>query len=282
MTDTLATATTDTPTTGAPMPELWAKFSVRTGTLVQLGGLATGLAGLVTAAHLHAAAGTRLAVLVFSWLAIYISSHAIAHVAVGRAVGIRFRAYGVRGTDHPENYPPGVRQLMSALPMWSALTDKASMRQAGPWAKAAMFAAGETSTTFASIAAAAYAAHAGIPGGHALLTGSVLWAVAASITVGIVPKGDYTKALRALGWRKVPALKAARPARERTTGSNRRGPRGNELRNAIIGWSLVNIALVAAWAATGGGFPWFVYVLAPSTVGVGSWARQGRREAVAR
>jgi hypothetical protein len=80
----------------------------------------------------------------------------------------------VRGTDHPENYPPGVRQLMSGLPMWSALTDKASMRQAGRWAK------------------------------------------------------------------------PARPSRQRTTGPSRRGPRGNELLNAVIGWSLVNIALVAA------------------------------------
>jgi hypothetical protein len=282
MTATLATATTDTPTTGAPMPKLWAKFSVRTGTLVQLAGIAIGLAGLVAAAHLHAATGIRLAVLLFGWLAIYVSSHAVAHVAVGRAVGIRFRAYGVRGTDHPENYPPGVRRLMSVLPMWSALTDKASMRQAGRWAKAAMFAAGETSTTVVSIAAAAYAAHAGIPGGHALLTGSVLWAIAATITVAVVPKGDYTKALRALGWRKAPTVKAARPARERTTGPNRRGPRGNELRNAVIGWSLVNTALIAAWAATGGGFPWFVLVLIPSIIGVGSWARQGRREAVAR
>ena len=201
--------------------------------------------------------------LLVGWLAIYISSHAIAHVAVGRAVGIRFRAYGVRGTDHPENYPPGVRQLMSVLPMWSALTDKASMRQAGRWAKAAMFAAGETSTTVASIAAAAYAAHAGIPGGH-------------------VPKGDYTKALRVLGWRKAPAVKPARPSRERATGPNRRGPRGNELRNAVIGWSLVNIAVIVAWAATGEGFPWFAIVLVPSVIGVASSARQGRREAVAR
>jgi hypothetical protein len=163
MTATLATATTGTPPTGAPMPKLWAKFSVRTGTLVQLAGLAAGLAGLVAAAHLRAAASIRLAALVVGWLAIYLSSHAIAHVAVGRAVGIRFRAYGVRGTDHPENYPPGVRQLMSVLPMWSALTDKASMRQAGRWAKGAMFAAGETSTTVVSIAAAAYAAHAASP-----------------------------------------------------------------------------------------------------------------------
>ena len=261
------------------MPKLWAKFSVRTGTLVHLAGLA---AGLVAAAHLRAAASIRLAALVVGWLAIYLSSHAIAHVAVGRAVGIRFRAYGVRGTDHPENYTPGVRQLMSVLPMWSALTDKASMRQAGPWAKAAMFAAGETSTTVVSIAAAAYAARTHTPGGHALLAGSILWAIAATVTTAIVPKGDYAKALRALGWRKPAAARQAQVTRQRTTGPDRRGPRRHELRNAVAGWSLVNLALIAAWTAGGAGFPWLVFVLVPSVIGVGSWALQGRRQAAAR
>lgn len=265
----------------APMPRLWAKFSVRAGTLIQAAGIAAGAAVLGTAARLHAAGGFRLALLAIGWLAIYLSSHAIAHVAVGRAAGIRFRAYGVRGTDHPENYPPGVRQLMSILPMWSALTDKASMRQAGRWARAAMFAAGETSTTVVSIAAAAYAARTHIPGGHALLAGSIVWAIAATITTAIVPKGDYAKALRALGWRK-PAARPATMSRERTTGPARRSPRGHELRTAVAGWSLANLALITAWAATGAGFPWFAFILVPSALGVGSWARQGRREAATR
>lgn len=226
---TATTATTAPPATpaAAPMPRLWAKFSVRTGTLIQAAGISAGAATLGTASRLHAASGFRLALLAAGWLAIYLSSHAIAHVAAGRAAGIRFRAYGVRGTDHPENYPPGVRQLMSILPMWSALTDKASMGQAGRWARAAMFAAGETSTTVASIAAAAYAARTHTPGGHALLAGSILWAIAATITTAIVPKGDYAKALRALGWRKPATPKPARVTRERTTGPGRRGPRGH-------------------------------------------------------
>ena len=153
------------------------------------------------------------------------------------------------------------------------------MRQAGRWAKAAMFAAGETSTTVVSITAAA---RAGIPGGHALLAGSIVWAIAATITTAIVPKGDYAKALRALGWRKPAAPKQAQVTRQRTTGPDRRGPRRHELRNAVAGWSLVNLALIAAWAATGAGFPWFAIILVPSAIGVGSWARQGRREAATR
>ncbi len=282
MTTSLTTAPTTPETSTKPMPKLWAKLPIRTGNAIQLAGIAAGAALLVTAAHLHGLVGIRVGLLAGGWLAIYLCSHAIAHVGVGRMVGIRFRAYGVRGTDHPENYPPGVRQFMSALPMWSALTDKESMRDANPWAKAAMFSAGETSTTIMSIAAAAYSSHAGVPGGHALLTGSIVWALAATITVAVVAKGDYTKAMRALGWRKPTTAKTAPVTRKRTNGPNRRGPRGNELRNAVIGWTLVNLALIVVWAAHGAGFPWFAFVTVPSVTGVSSWARQGRREAVTR
>ena len=182
-----------------PMPRMWATFSVRTGTAIQASGIAGGAALIAVSALATAApSAARLGVFLAGWLAVYLCSHAIAHVAVGRLVGIRFRAYGVRGTDHPENYPHPVRELMSVLPMWSALTDKASMRQAGRWAKAAMFAAGETSTTICSIAAAAIAWAARVPGAHAVLSGAVIWAVAASVTVTVIAKGDYAKALRAL------------------------------------------------------------------------------------
>ena len=64
------------------------------------------------------------------------------------------------------------------------------MRQAGRWGKAAMFAAGETSTTVVSIAAAAYGARTGTPGGHVLLAGSIVWAIGDSnkrLTRGISP-----------------------------------------------------------------------------------------------
>ena len=137
-------------------------------------------------------------------------------------------------------------------------------------------------TTVASIAAAGYAARTHTPGGHALLAGSILWAIAATITTAIVPKGDYAKALRALGWRKPTAPRPAQVTRERTSGPGRRGPRGHELRNAVAGWSVVNLALITVWAAAGAGFPWFTFVLVPSAIGVASWARQGRREAAAR
>lgn len=280
MTGTLTTK--QSPPAVPTMPKLWAKFSVRVGTTIQLAGMAVGAALIGLAAALHSSAGVRVVLLAVGYLAIYLCSHAIAHVAVGSLVGIRFRAYGVRGTDHPENYPPVMRQIMSALPMWSALTEKSSMASASGVAKAAMFSAGEASTSVFSIAAAAYAAYAGLPGGHTLLVGTILWTIASTITVAIVPKGDYTKALRAIGWRKPlvdTKAKAAPSTRERTWGPGRRGPRGHELRNAIVGWSAVNVGMIALWAHAGGGFPWFIIVLASSTFGVGSWALQGRREA---
>jgi hypothetical protein len=261
-------------------PRLWAGFSVRTGTFVQLSGLAAGAALLEAAAH--TSRGIAVALMAAGLLAIYLCSHAIAHVAVGRAVGIRFRAYGVRGTDHPENYPPGVRHLMSILPMWSALTDKESMRNASGRAKAAMFAAGETSTTFFSVLAGACAAHAGLPAGRTVLVAVIVWSLISCVTVAVIPKGDYTKALVALGWRSPSRPKASSPLPERTTGPNRRGPRGSELRIAIVGWSLANILLITVWVASGSGFPWFVFMLVPSALGVASWARQGRREALNR
>ena len=207
-----------------PMPRLWARVSLRTGTTIQTAATAVGVACLYGATHLHASRPAQLALLALGWLAIYLDTHAIAHVAVGRAVGIGFRGYGIRGTDHPENYPPGIRQVMSVLPMWCALTDKTSMRTATRWSKATMFAAGETATTIASIAAAGYAARAGLPGGRLLFSASVLWAIASTLTVAIVPKGDYTKALCALGWRQqATAATTSRQGRARFFDLNRPG-----------------------------------------------------------
>lgn len=179
-------------------PALWLKMSVRTGNLAQLGGIAAGSTLLATAAHLHTIGGPRIVAMLLGYLLIYNCSHAIGHYAVGRLVGIRFRGYGIRGTDHPENYPPGLRQLMSVLPFFTAMTVKESLRAAGPWAKAAMFSAGETATTTASLLAALYAWQSGMPGGWTLFAVTVIWDIMATITTAIYPRGDYTKARNAL------------------------------------------------------------------------------------
>ena len=150
----------------------------------------------------------RLAVALAGFLVIYDCSHAIGHYLAGRALGIRFRFYGIRGTDHPEDYPPGARQLMSAMPFWSVVTSQDSMRAAAPWKKALMFAAGETSTAVCSIAAAYAAMIAGIPGGRTLFLATVAWNAVSTVVTARTPKGDYAKALRVLRTR--PAALAAR------------------------------------------------------------------------
>jgi hypothetical protein len=180
------------------LPKLWFRLSEASGNAVQVAGLVLGAALLYVAAQLHASSIVRIVLMILGWLMIYICCHAIAHWAVGRLVGIRFRGYGVRGTDHPESYPPGLRQVMSLFPFFSALTQKASMQQASPVAKALMFSAGETSTTICSLLAAAYAWLSGIPGGFALFVFSVCWAIGATISTSIIPRGDYAKALRTL------------------------------------------------------------------------------------
>jgi hypothetical protein len=179
-------------------PALWAQLSILSGNAIQLAGLIGGALLLYLAAHLHAAGGLRIVLMLAGFLAIYICCHAIAHWLAGSLVGIRFRAYGLRGTDHPETYPPGFRQLMSIMPFFTAMTEKGSMRQAGRGAKALMFAAGETSSTVCSLLAAGYAWRSGIPGGNILFFVMVIFNAIATVTTSITPRGDYTKARRAL------------------------------------------------------------------------------------
>lgn len=106
----------------APRPALRKKLSITSGNAIQAAGLAAGAALLGAAATITGLGAARLAVTLLGFLVIYDCSHAIGHYLAGRAAGIRFRFYGIRGTDHPEDYPPGVRQLMSAMPFWTVVT----------------------------------------------------------------------------------------------------------------------------------------------------------------
>ena len=187
-----------------PRPPIWIKLSIARGNLLQATGLAAGAALLAVSAALTVAGMIRLAVALAGFLLIYDCSHAIGHYLAGRVVGIRFRFYGIRGTDHPEDYPPGFRQLMAAMPFWSVVTDKNSMRAAAPWRRALMFAAGETATATCSTAAAYTAMVTGVPGGNVLFLVTVAWNAVSTITTARTPKGDYAKALSALRARSAP------------------------------------------------------------------------------
>ncbi len=181
-----------------PRPPFWFRLSIINGNLLQLAGLLIGALFLYVAAHAVSSALIQVILMIVGWLVIYLCCHAFGHWVIGKLVGIRFKGYGIRGTDHPENYPFGMRHLMQIIPFFTVMTEKDSMVQASATAKALMFAAGETSTSLFEIAAGWYAWHANLPGGGILFIVSIVWAVAATFATAAAPKGDYAKAIKVL------------------------------------------------------------------------------------
>jgi len=170
---------------------------VTTGNAIQLTGIVLGAAVIYLDGRLDAAEIVRIVLMILAFLAIYICCHSLGHYLIGRLVGIHFRGYGLRGTDHPEAYPPGVRQAMSAMPFFTVMTEKSSMAKAKPVARAVMFAAGETSSIVCSLAAGWFAGYERIPGGGILLIVAIVASLFAIVSA-FFPKGDYAKALGAL------------------------------------------------------------------------------------
>jgi len=180
-------------------PSLWLRVTIRNGMLAQLAGTVTGSLLLAISVGLgNTATALREACLLTGLILIYLNTHALGHYIVGRAVGIRFAGFGLRGTDHPENYPFGVRQIMSIFPMWTAITIPASRRAARPIARAAMYAAGETFTILFSLAASIAAFLFEAPWSKGILLAMIAWSLGSALTVSRIEKGDYHKALRAL------------------------------------------------------------------------------------
>lgn len=173
------------------------RYSVARGNAYQASGILSGATLLAIATQLHTSA-ISTALMIAGFVTVYLNCHAIAHYLAGSAVGLRFRGYGVRGTDHPEVYPPGIRQLMQAAPFYVALSTKASREQVSGRAKAIYYAAGETSTAICSIAYAAIAAATNIPGGQLLLVVMIVFNLISTIVTTRNPTGDYGKAIRAL------------------------------------------------------------------------------------
>ncbi len=179
-------------------PPFWFQLSIPAGNLLQLAGIILGAALLYLAANLPALGALRVLLMILGWFSLYVCTHASAHWLVGRLVGIRFRGYGVRGTDHPENYSGVFRQVMTSMPTFTVMSQKDSLRAARPVAKALMFAAGETSTTIFSVLAGWYAWQSGIPGGFVFFLILVIFTVLADIATAKIPRGDYAKALQVL------------------------------------------------------------------------------------
>ena len=125
-------------------------------------------------------------------------SHAIGHWLVGRLAGLRFAYIGVRGTDHPETYPPVMRQVLSAVPMFTTVSTRRSREAAGRWALAAYFAAGQTTAIIGWVGTAVLARTLSIPGSTIILAIMIAWAAGTALIASFTAKGDYAKARAAL------------------------------------------------------------------------------------
>jgi len=181
-----------------PSPRFWARLPVAVGNLVQVAGIVGGVLLILLAGAIRHMTALSVILAVLGILAVYLCSHAIAHWLVGRLVGLRFAYVGVRGTDHPEAYPPVLQQVMAATPMFTTVSTKRSRASASPRALAAYFAAGETSTTICTALAGLLAFLVGVPGGVVILLVTVVWVLVAVATTTFTPKGDYYKARQAL------------------------------------------------------------------------------------
>jgi hypothetical protein len=180
-------------------PRLWLRTSIVVGNLLQVAITTLSLALLLVAASVgDGQPAVAVVLMTLGWLGVFVSTHANAHWLVGRLASIRFVGFGIRGTEKPDIYPVGLRQIMSAIPFFVAITDRSSLREATSRGRALMFAAGVTSTSISTILFAALAQALAAPGSHNLLIVSILAAIVATVLTARDPRGDYAKAWRAV------------------------------------------------------------------------------------
>ncbi|MDP9309729.1 MAG: hypothetical protein M3R24_02325 [Chloroflexota bacterium] len=174
----------------------WFMLSITHGNLLQGGGLLGSLALLAYARRLAVLHPTRL--MLTSWFITYFCNHAIAHWAVGRLLGIRFVGYGVHGTTSPQWYPPGLRWLFCQIPFFSARTDGASLREAHPVARLAMYLAAPVFTLVTGLGIPCYGRATRIPRSDTLLVGASLWFIPMIIVESLRAGGDLHRSWREL------------------------------------------------------------------------------------
>ena len=176
---------------------VFARLSIPAGNAVQIGGiLAAGLA-LKAAGSAHSRK-TAVCEMLLAWVLLYFCSHAIAHWLVGRALGIRFLFYTVGGTGNPEGWPPGLRWNFEHLPFFGVQTEKLSMQNASPGARALMWSAGVTSSALLPTLGAFLALRSRVPGSGWFFLFAVFWALGTLASNWTSRTGDYSKARRAL------------------------------------------------------------------------------------
>jgi hypothetical protein len=181
-----------------PRPPFWAKLPVLAGNLLQLGGIAAGVLLVIAAATVRSAPAASAVLAVLAIVLIAFCTHAIGHWLVGRLAGLHFAYIGIRGTDHPETYPPVVRQVLSAVPMFTTVSTRRSREVAGRWALAAYYAAGQTTAIAGWVGSAILVRALNIPGSEIILAIMIAWAAGTALVATFTSKGDYAKARAAL------------------------------------------------------------------------------------
>jgi hypothetical protein len=177
--------------------KIFGRLSIVAGNSVQLLGLAAAYYALAAARSAHSATAAVVAMVV-GWVLLYFSCHAIAHWLVGRILGIRFAFYTLGGTGNPEGWPAGLRWLFEHLPFLGVQTEKASMQNASPRARAIMWSAGVTSSAVVPTLGVLWARHSGVPWSKLFFLCSLGWAVGTLASNWTSRTGDYSKARRAL------------------------------------------------------------------------------------
>jgi len=180
-----------------PQRKIFTRISIVAGNTLQIAGLAAACVALALARSAQSKT-EAFVTMIASWTLLYFFCHGIAHWAVGRILGIRFAFYTVGGTEHPEGYPIGLRWVFEHLPFFGVQTEKASMQNASPMAKAIMWSAGVTSSAVVPTLSTLYAWKAGIPGSKPFLIFAGFWAIGTLASNWRSRTGDYSKARRAI------------------------------------------------------------------------------------
>src|SRR5581483_349810 len=176
---------------------VFARPSIALGNILQTGGILAACLALKASRSTRSSAIAVTAMLL-SWFLLYFSSHAIAHWLVGRAVGIRFFFYTVGGTGNPEGWPPGLRWIFEHLPFFGVQTEKLSMQNVSPRARALMWSAGVTSSAVIPAVSAFLAWRSGVPWSGWFCLFALFWALGTLASNWTSRTGDYSKARRAL------------------------------------------------------------------------------------
>jgi hypothetical protein len=177
---------------------VFTRLSIAAGNSLQTGGILAACLALRVSRTAHSTRSAFLSMLL-AWVLLYFSCHAIAHWLVGRMVGIRFLHYTVGGTTNPEGWPRGLRWIFEHLPFFGVQTEKLSMQNASPRAKALMWSAGVTSSATVPALGAFSAYRSQVPSTRLFCLFALIWACGTLASNWRSRTGDYSKARRALG-----------------------------------------------------------------------------------